>query len=574
MEPILLRGGIPLPGAIPLPDAIPPEEFLPDPNVYSGLRLLSQADDRDPSIPRYRLVSTTDDRVITECVGTDQPWAINHRPSRGHIGTGNRLGLVPASPHIQLKVLARATHLFNDNISPGNLTHMVANFGAAPIGLHAVTLQPVFMTARRSENNPEARDEWAERNSDGDNLRGLEFKLANGQSVSSHVLLFEDMAVPGNMSSLKAAIKRGDLSCLVGKNFHDQESVQRAFYAGLADVREGMFPRSVSRVLAAPRFDLRNMPDKTQLHCAMPTPNPHLGENRVLSEHLPITRNYLWNGHTEPQVYVHRVPLLSNMEFKPRVYDMIHRIATYFPQDIFPKDLVLHWMILWKDVTEANWELLIPGRYRLGRTVQGIHRVPLQSVIRVIVNGMHFYRWHEQARVLSFTHPFTWTQTVMETDYRVSKAYRVPDNIVDEDELLRLLNDTQPINPEIPVSTRIELWPSQLPGSELSQPSDIPRLNKTSVAMMGLSSVFLAGLPSYQPRLSNHQILGMPASYIDHIFFTGQTAALESPLPDDYVETVSDGPVALAGLSDNDSPLIWDLGIRHHVPNPVPYMNI
>ncbi|KAL6862578.1 hypothetical protein ACO1O0_002813 [Amphichorda felina] len=572
MEAILLRGGIPLPGAIALPDAIPPEEFLPDPNVYSGLRLLSQADDRDPSIPRYRLVSTADDRVITECVGAGQLWAINRRPSRGHMGTGNRLGLVPASPHIQLKVLARATHLFNGNISPGSLTHMVANFGAAPIGLHATTLQPVFMTARRWTNNPKERDEWAEKDSEGDNLRGPEFKLSNGQSVSSHILLFEDMAVPGNMSSLKAAIENEDLSCLVGNNFHDQESVQRAFYAGLADVREGMFPRSVSRVLAAPRFNLRNMPDKTQLHRAMSAPNPHLGQSRVLSGYLPITRNYLYHGHIKPQVYVHRVPLLSNMEFKPRVYDMIHRIATYFPQDIFPKDLVLHWMILWKDVTEATWGP--PERSRLGRTAQDIHRVPLQSVIRVIVNGMHFYRWHEQARVLSFTHPFTWTQAVMETDYRVSKAYRVPDNLVDEDELLRLLNDARPINPEIPASTRIELWPSQLPGSELAQPSDIPRLNKTSVAMMGLSSVFLAGLPSYQPRLANHQILGMPASYRDHIFFTGQTAAVESPLPDDYIEKVSDGPVALAGLSGNDGPLIWDLGIRHHVPNPVPYMNI
>ncbi|UKZ56306.1 hypothetical protein TrVGV298_010141 [Trichoderma virens] len=307
-------------------------------------------------------------------------------------------------------------------------------------------------------------------------FEGNEFKTEPEGSVSGRqTILHHSMLVRGNLIPLKLWVNGdGTFSSLFSNGTQSLEQIRKESVETLKALYRGSHispvvkygPLSNDQVA----FAARNL-DKPINPAAEPGP-----------------RNPLWGGPTE-------------------LLEELWKVALAFPNDLLTCEDILHGYFLWYDITmdsEMSQEASIAEVQRGTRRASTAWTVPTADVVECILGRPHYLRWHEELGLSEYEHFFRYIHRMFKTD-RARPALSTNGFTLDVAKLKRLTMQITSKVPGLSPQSRLELLPHMIPGSKMPrmvhmEPYVYP--SEAELAMTGLTSVYLKGLPSYSGHVT------------------------------------------------------------------------
>lgn len=457
--------------------------------------------------------------------------------------------LVPtqSAQWVVFEVLARGTHLWDlEPYARGGIAwNKMTVEGAAMVpddkaikcffvGWTMGQLQPVFAHRPSATRNPSGtRSRRANREPPPleDGWKGIDFKNVNSARIGNGAILHHSIAVQDNMRHIKAVLAMKT----------DEEALEREFSNSDYDFQDGLLGETLAQLSAQNCADLNAgiAPQpfafiapvlSTQLAInanldSLTLPNaPEGPRNRILRDRLPTAAPYLRRGHNEPASFIYQAPCMSNMAYPDELYDELRAFARKHTGDKLNATALLFATQLWVDIVEDE-DFQIEPLFRAKN-----NPVPFVPLAVFLLYFEHWVKVHSLFGLLEFGHPFRVTSQMYRTDVaHDANAFHINPEDIDERQIRTLVAQAAAIEPNIPASTRVGLFPFLLSSSPVLPPQDIEGFvlpNRVTMALIGFPSIWILGLPSTHRQPNSRRLIAAPKIIADLSFHGIQTKLL------------------------------------------------
>ncbi|KAM0478899.1 hypothetical protein ACHAPX_004877 [Trichoderma viride] len=200
--------------------------------------------------------------------------------------------------------------------------------------------------------------------------------------------------------------------------------------------------------------------------------------------------------------FEYSVPFLKALSFPPKLILMLQGFALKFPNDLLTMEDLLLGLFAWYDIaTHGYWK----QESSVNEVRKGVQRqsqvwtVPYTSLCECLLGYPHYLRWTEEMCLAEYPHFSRYIHHIFKAD-RARDPLVVRGANLDETEVKRLMMQITSKVPGVTPSLRLRLLPHMMIGSRMPRMINIaPYIfpTKAQLAMTGLTSVYLKGLPTY-----------------------------------------------------------------------------
>ena len=189
---------------------------------------------------------------------------------------------------------------------------------------------------------------------------------------------------------------------------------------------------------------------------------------------------------------------IAALEYDQRLIDALKKFAAQYPHDMLHPNLMLHACHLYADMLRAYKEEFANASISRGNKKQAQSEMP--SLAECIIYLPHYFGYIKEWRALSFPSFQRFVLAMAKSDKNSSTALAVDASHIDEDNVMDWVKLTQSSCDGVSKDTRLFIRPSHLPSWPLCEvlDEDEERPTMLKMALLGLSSVYHYGLPSYK----------------------------------------------------------------------------
>ncbi|KAJ3528738.1 hypothetical protein NM208_g10071 [Fusarium decemcellulare] len=400
------------------------------------------------------------------------------------------------------------------------------NIPSAYVGICGITLQPAFMRPKLNDHTNTAA--------------GIQIIAEpTQQECERNTIMHEGVTVAGNLTKMKTMMLHNDTQFLEEPDPIGKVLKQNA--------------RLIEYVPAEPVMNIR------------PTA---AGRGQPCLEHL-----YKELGGADSH-YQLRVPPLGVWTPSPVLLERLNLILDAHPFDPVPLNIALQAAVVWCDI-ETSLDRQIEG---IGKVLGDVeHPVPYVTIEVFVIYYPHWLRFHEVFKLTRYIHPhrFIHMAYCLDQGRRVNVAeLKVREDLIDEPEITRLIQTTKLNTWDFDPKTRITLLPASWPGTQMFWPRQVPKGEMPGDGLAAaclLDDIRTLGLPSYHPRDTSFQLLGIPKLIADQIVRQQNRVRIwvpESPFHHIWAPYRKGSLVAVSGNAATVGPVFWNI---QSIGSPLPF---
>ncbi|KAF3067890.1 hypothetical protein CFAM422_008569 [Trichoderma lentiforme] len=361
----------------------------------------------------------------------------------------------------------------------------------AYVGFDANMRGPVFAYKKKTKKGADdpTDDEGGESDLLLFNMKGVVFKFEPlHQVVGQGLLPHYSVTSPANCIAMKRYVDGESLQTLI-----PDADLRREYLNGVKD----LWVRLHQGKNVAP-------PELVPISRGDDTAEAEDGAPRVGQR--SCNASLMWRSLNAPSGYQLKLVYVNALDIPQELLTILEEFANKFPNDHLTIPLMITACFLYKDIINSKDMKL--EMYR--QAAKGAKpEVPLVYLAACIIYLSHMLRWTEWMELADYPHPFTFIHRALQSDM-VNGAMGVGPESIDEERVLKLLENVKSNVPGISVQSRLLILPFQMPGSKMPQmhgPGAPARIQQIQYSLAGLTNIRYYGLDDYSrpPRPPNPQ---------------------------------------------------------------------